>query len=130
MAAICVSCCGAGWPSVSKITEPERPPAVAVFSLAINLLYLATPLYMLQMYDRVVPSSSVITLVMLTIVLLVALLALAVLDIVRAGVLARAGIRLDRLLGARIITAIIDNSAAAGGARCICAARYVRCLVR
>lgn len=90
---------------------------VAVFSLAINLLYLATPLYMLQMYDRVVPSSSVITLVMLTIVLLVALLALAVLDIVRAGVLARAGIRLDRLLGARIITAIIDNSAAAGGAR-------------
>jgi ATP-binding cassette, subfamily C, bacterial len=65
----------------------------------------------------VVPSSSVITLVMLTIVLLVALLALAVLDIVRAGVLARAGIRLDRLLGARIITAIIDNSAAAGGAR-------------
>ncbi len=90
---------------------------VAVFSLAINLLYLATPLYMLQMYDRVVPSSSVITLVMLTIVLLVALLALAVLDIVRAGVLARAGIRLDRLLGARIITAMIDNSAAAGGAR-------------
>ena len=90
---------------------------VAIFSLAINLLYLATPLYMLQMYDRVVPSSSVITLVMLTIVLLVALLALAVLDIVRAGVLARAGIRLDRLLGARIITAIIDNSAAAGGAR-------------
>lgn len=90
---------------------------VAIFSLAINLLYLATPLYMLQMYDRVVPSSSVITLVMLTIVLLVALFALAVLDIVRAGVLARAGIRLDRLLGARIITAIIDNSAAAGGAR-------------
>lgn len=90
---------------------------VAIFSLAINLLYLATPLYMLQMYDRVVPSSSVITLVMLTIVLLVALLALAVLDIVRSGVLARAGIRLDRLLGARIITAVIDNASAAGGAR-------------
>ena len=90
---------------------------VAIFSLAINLLYLATPLYMLQMYDRVVPSSSIITLVMLTIILLVALLALAVLDIVRAGVLARAGIRLDRLLGARIVTAVIDNAAAAGGAR-------------
>jgi PrtD family type I secretion system ABC transporter len=90
---------------------------VAIFSLAINLLYLATPLYMLQMYDRVVPSSSVITLVMLTIVLLVALLALAVLDIVRSGVLARAGIRLDRLFGARIITAVIDNASAAGGAR-------------
>ena len=90
---------------------------VAVFSLAINLLYLATPLYMLQMYDRVVPSSSIITLVMLTIVLLVALLALAVLDIVRAGILARAGVRLDRSLGARIVTAVIDNATAVGGAR-------------
>src|SRR5215469_5619981 len=90
---------------------------VAIFSLAINLLYLATPLYMLQMYDRVVPSSSIVTLVMLTIVLVAALLALAVLDLVPAGALARAGIRLDRLLGARIITAVIDNAAAAGGAR-------------
>ena len=90
---------------------------VAIFSLAINLLYLATPLYMLQMYDRVVPSSSIVTLVMLTIVLVAALLALAVLDIVRSGILARAGIRLDRLLGARIVTAVIDNEAAAGGAR-------------
>ena len=90
---------------------------VAIFSLAINLLYLATPLYMLQMYDRVIPSSSIVTLVMLTLVLLVALLALAVLDIVRSGILARAGIRLDRLLSARIVTAVIDNAAAAGGAR-------------
>lgn len=90
---------------------------VAIFSLAINLLYLATPLYMLQMYDRVVPSASVVTLVMLTIALVIALLALAVLDVVRSHVLARAGIRLDRLLSARVMTAVIDNPAAAGGAR-------------
>lgn len=90
---------------------------VAIFSLAINLLYLATPLYMLQMYDRVVPSASIVTLVMLTIALLVALAALAILDVVRAHVLARAGIRLDRLMSARVITAVIDNPAATGGAR-------------
>ncbi|RUW33570.1 hypothetical protein EOA60_07480, partial [Mesorhizobium sp. M1A.F.Ca.IN.020.06.1.1] len=42
----------------------------AVFSLAINLLYLASPLYMLQIYDRVVTSGSETTLVMLTLVLL------------------------------------------------------------
>ena len=30
----------------------------AIFSLAINLLYLAAPLYMLQIYDRVVSSAS------------------------------------------------------------------------
>ena len=41
-----------------------------IFSLAINLLYLAAPLYMLQVYDRVISSASHVTLVMLTIVLL------------------------------------------------------------
>jgi ATP-binding cassette subfamily C protein len=90
---------------------------VAVFSLAINLLYLAAPLYMLQVYDRVIASSSVVTLVMLTIALLLALLALAVLDVVRTGILARAGIRLDRMMAARVVTAIIDSGASFGGAR-------------
>jgi ATP-binding cassette subfamily C protein len=89
---------------------------VAIFSLAINLLYLATPLYMLQIYDRVISSSSIVTLVMLTIALLIALLALAVLDVVRARVLARAGIRLDRM-AARVVTAVIDSGAVAEGAR-------------
>jgi ATP-binding cassette, subfamily C, bacterial len=37
----------------------------AMFSLAINLLYLAGPLYMLQVYDRVISSASEVTLVML-----------------------------------------------------------------
>jgi PrtD family type I secretion system ABC transporter len=90
---------------------------VAIFSLAINLLFLATPLYMLQMYDRVIPSSSIVTLIMLTIALLVALAALTILDIVRAGILARAGVRIDRLLSARIVTAVLDNASATGGAR-------------
>ena len=43
-----------------------------MFSLAINLLYLAGPLYMLQVYDRVISSASEVTLVMLTIALLIA----------------------------------------------------------
>ena len=58
-----------------------------VFSLAINLLYLAGPLYMLQVYDRVISSASEVTLVMLTLVLLFAFTALAGLDSVRARVL-------------------------------------------
>ena len=89
----------------------------AVFSLAINLLYLASPLYMLQVYDRVISSASEITLVMLTIALLLALLALAGLDAVRARVLTRASIRLDRLIAGRVITAIFDRASASGGAR-------------
>ncbi|RAZ80629.1 type I secretion system permease/ATPase [Mesorhizobium atlanticum] len=80
----------------------------AVFSLAINLLYLASPLYMLQIYDRVVTSGSETTLVMLTLVLLAAFLALAGLDLVRAAILTRASARLDRLLSAKILAASVE----------------------
>ncbi|MET3593140.1 PrtD family type I secretion system ABC transporter [Mesorhizobium shonense] len=81
----------------------------AVFSLAINLLYLASPLYMLQIYDRVVTSGSETTLVMLTLVLLAAFLALAGLDLVRAAILTRASARLDRLLSAKILAASVET---------------------
>ncbi len=87
------------------------------FSLAINLLYLAGPLYMLQVYDRVVPSSSEVTLLMLTLGLVLAYLTLAGLDAARARVLTRASVRLDQRIAPRIMTAIIDRPAAAGGAR-------------
>lgn len=89
----------------------------ALFSLAINLLYLAGPLYMLQVYDRVIASGSVTTLVMLTIALVIAFAALAGLDMVRSRVLARAGVRLDRLLSGRVVAATVEHfgGAASGG---------------
>jgi len=90
---------------------------VGIFSLAINLLFLASPLYMLQVYDRVISSSSVVTLLMLTLVLLLAFFALAGLDVVRARVLTRASVRLDRMLASRVVTAIIQSAASIGGAR-------------
>lgn len=85
--------------------------AALVFSLAINLLYLAAPLYMLQIYDRVISSASEVTLVMLTLVLLVAFAALASLDVVRARVLTRASIRLDRRLAGRVVAAMVESTA-------------------
>ena len=88
-----------------------------LFSLAINLLYLASPLYMLQVYDRVVSSGSHVTLVMLTLVLLVALAALAGLDSVRARILARASIHLDRLLAGRVVTVTMESAARGATAR-------------
>ena len=63
---------------------------------------------MLQVYDRVISSGSVPTLVMLTLALLLAYLALTGLDVVRARVLSRAGIRLDGLLGERVVAATLD----------------------
>ena len=89
----------------------------AVFSLAINLLYLAGPLYMMQVYDRVISSSSEITLLMLTIALLLGYGALAGLDTVRARVLTRASVRLDHQMAPRVMTAVIDRNARGASTR-------------
>jgi len=84
--------------------------SVGLFSAAINLLYLASPLYMLQVYDRVVSSGSVPTLLMLTVALLIALGAMAALDGVRARILIRAGLRFDRLLSSRVMAAVVKQA--------------------
>src|SRR5215216_3410011 len=85
--------------------------AAVAFSLAINLLYLAGPLYMLQVYDRVISSGSELTLVMLTVVLVFAYLALVGLDIVRARILTRANVRLDQRISPLILTRMIEAGA-------------------
>ena len=72
--------------------------AIAAFSALLNLLFLVPMLYMLQVYDRVIPTRGNVTLFFLTIVLLVGLATLALLDFVRARLLVRASIRLDRQL--------------------------------
>lgn len=84
----------------------------AAFSLALNVLHLAAPLYMMQIYDRVISSGSFATLAMLTIAVLAAFFALAGLDKARAQVLAAAGIRLDRLLSGRVFSATMRQAAA------------------
>jgi len=66
---------------------------------------------MLQVYDRVISSASEVTLVMLTIALLMAVHGTCGLDAVRARVLTRASIRLDRRIAARIMTAIRPSGA-------------------
>src|SRR5262249_31481839 len=83
----------------------------AAFSLAANLLYLAPPLYMLQVYDRVISSASELTLLMLTLVLLAALAALAGLDAIRAQLLTRLSMRMDRRLSGRIMHAMFEEKA-------------------
>ncbi|MDF1796512.1 MAG: type I secretion system permease/ATPase [Coxiellaceae bacterium] len=62
-----------------------------VLSLAINLLMLTVPLYMLQLFDRVIASQSSDTLIFLTIIAIVALGVMAILDIVRNRIGARIG---------------------------------------
>lgn len=72
---------------------------MGAFSFAINLLMLASPLYMLQVYDRVMVSGNVETLALLTALTAAALLAFGLLDALRAAVGVRAGIWLSDRLG-------------------------------
>src|SRR3954470_8659302 len=84
----------------------------ALFSFAINLLLLVPPLYMLQVFDRVLASRSEETLVMLTVGTAVALAMMAALDVVRARLLAAGGMALDRMLGPRVLEGLLDRAAA------------------
>ena len=77
--------------------------AAAVFSLLINILYLAPTLYMLQVYDRVVPTGGTTTLLFVTLALAFALLTLSALDMVRNRLLVRASQRIDALIAPRIL---------------------------
>lgn len=78
---------------------------IIAFSAAINLLYLAPSLYMLQVYDRVIPTSGVLTLLLLSVVLIASLAVLALLDAIRARLLARASVRVERLVADAVIEA-------------------------
>lgn len=76
----------------------------AGFSALVNILYLAPTLYMLQIYDRVLPTSGILTLVFLTVAVVFALATLAMLDSLRQRILVRLGLRLDRQLAAEVLT--------------------------
>lgn len=89
----------------------------ALFSALVNLLYLAPTLYMMQVYDRVLGSGSLFTLLMVTAIVLAALATLAALDHVRIQVLAKMGLRLERQLAGPILSAILGRGAMARGGR-------------
>lgn len=82
----------------------------ALFSAFVNLLYLAPTIYMIQVYDRVVPTGGTLTLFWLTVVLCVAIGTLASLDAVRSRLMMRAGLRLNNLLSGLILDRLIARS--------------------
>ena len=79
------------------------------FSALVNVLYLAPTIYMMQVYDRVVPTGGILTLLFVTVVVVFALGTLAALDHVRARILIRAGLRLDRLLAGAVLNRVIGS---------------------
>ena len=86
--------------------------SVGLFSVFVNILMLTGPLFMLQVYDRVLTSRSEATLVTLIGIVAFLFLMMGVLDHARGRVLARAGARLQARLDSRVLRAILARAIA------------------
>ncbi|WP_186393202.1 MULTISPECIES: type I secretion system permease/ATPase [unclassified Pannonibacter] len=73
-----------------------------VFSFAINVLLFVSPLYMLQIYDRVLGSRNETTLLMISLITLFLLVIYGVLEFIRSRMLVRAGMQFDEVLSAAV----------------------------
>ncbi len=84
--------------------------SVGIFSTAVNLLMLTSSLYMLQVYDRVIPSRSVETLIALTMLVAGLYGIMGLLDYVRGRVAARIGATFQARLDSRVFNAGLRRS--------------------
>lgn len=78
---------------------------VGIFSAFVNILALTGSLYMLQVYDRVLPSKSVPTLIAFTVLLILLYAGFGLLDYARIRVLSRIGMKIDQDLRSDVIRA-------------------------
>ncbi|MFH0297251.1 type I secretion system permease/ATPase [Bradyrhizobium sp. 31Argb] len=80
---------------------------VGLMSCVINVLYLTGSIFMLEVYDRVLPSRSVPTLVGLVVLAAGLYIAQGVLDLLRGRILGRIGTSLDEAINARVFDTIV-----------------------
>jgi ATP-binding cassette subfamily C protein len=88
---------------------------VGAMSCMINLLYLTGSFFMLEVYDRVLPSRSVPTLVGLCVLAGGLYVAQGVLDLIRGRILVRIGSSLDEALSGRVFETVVRLPLVAGG---------------
>ena len=91
--------------------------SIGLFSVFVNLLMLTGPLFMLQVYDRVLTSRSEATLLALILIVAFLFLMMGLLDHFRARVLARAGARFQERLDMRVLGAILTRASRSPQAR-------------
>jgi len=89
--------------------------SAAGFSMIINFLMLVPVIYMLQLYDRVVPTQNESTLLMLTLIMVALFLTLGALEAIRSQVLVRVSTRLETLLNERVFNITFKRSLYGGG---------------
>jgi PrtD family type I secretion system ABC transporter len=88
---------------------------VGVMSCIINLLYLTGSIFMLEVYDRVLPSRSVPTLVGLIVLASGLYIGQGILDLIRGRILGRIGTSLDEALNARVFDTVVRLPLLVGG---------------
>lgn len=106
-----------GRPELRAALRTDRPLfwGVALFSSFVNLLMLTGPIYMLQVYDRVLSSRSIETLVALSLLVVFLYSMMGLLDFARGRVMARLGARFQSRLEQRVFDASMRRAASEGG---------------
>jgi ATP-binding cassette subfamily C protein len=92
-----------------KATRPGFLTAI-FFSFFINILAFVGPLYMLQIYDRVITSRNMMTLVALTLIAAFLLIVYASLEKVRSAIMVRLGILFSTLARTRLFDAVLRGN--------------------
>ena len=80
------------------------------FSMFINILALVSPIYMLQVYDRVLTSRNPLTLFFITSIVIFLYVVYAALEVLRTQVLVRGGIRFDSSLSAPTFRSVLEGT--------------------
>jgi ATP-binding cassette, subfamily C, type I secretion system permease/ATPase len=109
-------------PPSREVQEVRRRNAtliwsVFIFSMFTNILMLTGPLYMLQVYDRVLGSGSEETLLALSLLVTFLFLMMGLLDYARGRIAARVGARFQDQLDDRVFRAALTRAARQGGAQ-------------
>ena len=92
-----------------KAARPAFVSAI-VFSFFINLLAFVGPLYMLQIYDRVITSRNETTLLFITLIAGFLLVVFAILEKIRSAVFVRAGVLFDSKTRARLFETVLHGT--------------------
>ncbi len=87
---------------------------VGIFSFAVNLLMLTGPLFMMQVYDRVLASRSVETLTALFLLVVFLFTMMGALDLARNRIMSRIAARFQERMEGRVFTAALQDGNAAG----------------
>jgi ATP-binding cassette subfamily C protein len=97
---------------ISEAFRATRPGFLTAifFSLFINILAFVSPLYMLQIYDRVITSRNTMTLIALTVIAVFLILVYATLEKIRSAILVRLGILFSNLSRTRLFDAVLKGN--------------------